>query len=369
MGILRTLLAIIVVFAHSPYGSIFVGGQLAVQMFYVISGFLIAHVLQTNPAYLDIKRFYTNRALRIYPIYLITLALTAVYILVIDRSILYIFEQTPFLAKLLLAVSQLTIFGQDWVMFSGVRDGHFQIVSDFKDSTPQLWTALLIPQAWTLGVELSFYALAPFLMKKQRFIFLLFLGSCLVRLLTIEYGIGHKDPWTYRFFPSELALFLLGSLSNIYLLPVLLKKLTSAKRLQLFAIGGTVLLILLCATYARIPIPEPAKGYLILLFSAILLPFTFLLQRIFKIDNLVGELSYPIYIVHMLITWITAAFVAHYSVRLSALSQTLFIILESCMAAYLLNRLVSFHVEAIRARIRFSKTEACAPSAESKSFR
>jgi peptidoglycan/LPS O-acetylase OafA/YrhL len=44
MGTLRTLLAISVVFAHS-FGFVFVGGRNAVQLFYMISGFLISFVI------------------------------------------------------------------------------------------------------------------------------------------------------------------------------------------------------------------------------------------------------------------------------------------------------------------------------------
>jgi peptidoglycan/LPS O-acetylase OafA/YrhL len=44
MGMLRTIFAISVVFVHS-YGHVFVGGRNAVQLFYIISGFLISYVL------------------------------------------------------------------------------------------------------------------------------------------------------------------------------------------------------------------------------------------------------------------------------------------------------------------------------------
>ena len=44
MGTLRFLLAITVLLSHT-YGHIFTGGRLAVQMFYIISGFLISYIL------------------------------------------------------------------------------------------------------------------------------------------------------------------------------------------------------------------------------------------------------------------------------------------------------------------------------------
>ena len=69
MGTLRTLFAISVVFAHS-IGFVFVGGQNAVRLFYMISGFLISFVLVERKSYSSIVLFYINRYLRLYPIYL-----------------------------------------------------------------------------------------------------------------------------------------------------------------------------------------------------------------------------------------------------------------------------------------------------------
>ena len=71
MGTLRTILALSVVFNHCSWhdGFVFVGGRNAVQLFYMISGFLISHVLTHNPAYRNPFKFYANRALRLYPIY------------------------------------------------------------------------------------------------------------------------------------------------------------------------------------------------------------------------------------------------------------------------------------------------------------
>ena len=53
MGILRTLLALSVVLDHLGGGATnqLVGGRLAVQLFYVISGFLISYVLTGTDRY------------------------------------------------------------------------------------------------------------------------------------------------------------------------------------------------------------------------------------------------------------------------------------------------------------------------------
>src|SRR5450759_1833879 len=83
MGIIRVLLALSVVAAH--FGGIwnlrFVGGQVAVQSFYIISGFYMSLILNEkyvgkNKSY---KLFITNRFLRLYPIYWTVLLLTIIF--------------------------------------------------------------------------------------------------------------------------------------------------------------------------------------------------------------------------------------------------------------------------------------------------
>ena len=73
MGLIRTLLALSVVLAHVDLGTgpRLVGGVLAVQMFYLISGFLISFVLVETSNYTSVRSFYVNRMLRLFPIYLV----------------------------------------------------------------------------------------------------------------------------------------------------------------------------------------------------------------------------------------------------------------------------------------------------------
>ena len=80
MGILRYLLAITVVIAHSKalLGLTFVGSEIAVQAFYIISGFYMTLVL--NEKYTGVNSSYflfiKNRFLRLYPFYWLVLFLT-----------------------------------------------------------------------------------------------------------------------------------------------------------------------------------------------------------------------------------------------------------------------------------------------------
>lgn len=79
---------------------------------------------------------------------------------------------------------------------------------------------LLLPQAWTLGVEISFYVIAPFVLPRRWLMAVLFAASVAIRVLLIKAGVGSVDPWTYRFFPAELMFFLVGAFTQQFVLPV-----------------------------------------------------------------------------------------------------------------------------------------------------
>src|SRR5215813_7005704 len=81
MGFLRLYLALSVLNAHypiAPQPGLFVHGFVAVCIFFIISGFYMSLVLDRN--YLrepgGVARFYFSRALRIFPVYWVVLALT-----------------------------------------------------------------------------------------------------------------------------------------------------------------------------------------------------------------------------------------------------------------------------------------------------
>src|ERR1035437_2129809 len=82
MGIIRLLLAISVVIDHSNplFGFSFIGGQLAVEVFFIISGFYMALILceKYNKAS-DRKIFIGNRLLKIFPIYWVIFILGLIY--------------------------------------------------------------------------------------------------------------------------------------------------------------------------------------------------------------------------------------------------------------------------------------------------
>lgn len=355
MGLLRALLAIAVVFDHLPSGGgfVFVGGHHAVELFYLISGYLIAHVIATNASYKDPLRFYLNRILRLYPIYYAVALLSLFAAILINPGFFDLYRNIPASADALLIFSNLFLIGQDWVMFSGINDGHLVATADFRQSDFPLHSGLLVPQAWTLGVELSFYALAPFVLRSKRMIFLLLILSLSIKGFLFNIGLGSSDPWSYRFFPAELSLFLLGALSNQYLLPFW-RRVISSSGFRAIPRLGTYLVICLVVFYFLIPVKEPIKWPLLFSVFLLFLPLTFLYQGTSKIDQAIGELSYPIYICHLLVIRI----ISDMTERLNISNH--FVISCAClfmsiMFAYFLNRHIGDRIEQLRTKIRGSR--------------
>lgn len=304
MGILRTLLAISVVFAHVP-SPLFVGGRYAVQLFYMISGFLISYVLVEKKSYLSAQKFYTNRYLRLFPVYFFVALLTlGVCFLSLlsgkDPSFLSVYQKAPWTAQLLLIFSNVTLLFQDWIMFCGVENNQLVFTTNYLKSEVILWPGLLVPQAWTLGLELSFYLLAPFILPKRRLLLFLLIISIGVRGYLFVIGLGTQDPWNYRFFPAELALFIIGALSHQILFPFYKRALSSGHFIALSSLA-TFFLCVITSFFLYIPIRELLKAPLLFLSFFLLLPFSFVFQSRHSWDRWIGDLSYPIYIGHMLI--------------------------------------------------------------------
>lgn len=354
MGSLRTLFAITVVLAHSSWfdGFVFVGGRNAVQLFYIISGFLISHILCTNPAYRNPWKFYLNRALRIYPIYYTVALLALIAIPICNHRMIDFYSSIPGTASVFLMLSNLLIFGQDWVSFVGVSNGQMVFTTNFLHSDFLLFKGLLIRQAWTLGVELTFYALAPFILRSSRMMILLLILSLSVRGLLFSIGLGADDPWTYRFFPAELAFFLFGALSNQYLLPVW-KRFVSSKGLTWLPRTATYGMISFCLFYFLIPVQEIFKMAFLFPVFLISLPLAFLYQNESRTDKAIGELSYPIYIGHLFIIMILGKIIGHHILTtpfLVALGN----VFVAVVFAYYLNKYVGRRVENLRLKVKSS---------------
>lgn len=319
MGILRFLLALSVIAVHvGPiFGLRFVPGPIAVQTFFIISGFYMSLIL--NEKYIghvnSYKLFITNRLLRLYPLYLLILTIsiftyTVIFVLS-DHKTFPVLQNYKDIngsisAYLLLTFSNLFIVGQDIIMFLGFHTSTETLffTTNFWNTSPMLWTLLFLPPAWSISMELTFYFLAPLLLKKSRSIVVsVILLSILIRVFTYYSLKLTDDPWTYRFFPNEITFFLLGYFS--YQIYIFLKK----RQISLW-LSNLILLSVIFFTldYSYIHIGPVVifqfccSDLLYFLMIVLFVPFLFNHLKSSKIDRFLGDLSYPIYLSHWVVS-------------------------------------------------------------------
>lgn len=207
IAILRILLALSVFFTHVYSGHWFsgVGGDTAVELFFVISGFYMQEILADK--YKNRRNFYYNRLLRIIPIYLLVLIATILH----DPSkYINVFKSLTIFGKTIFIESNLTLFGLDQHYF--VSHYNSAIATSLLGTAQPATDLVVVPVAWSISIELIFYAIVPFIVKlKTKHLTSILIISLTAKYLFLNMG-RNSDPWTYRFLPFEISFFLIGML-------------------------------------------------------------------------------------------------------------------------------------------------------------
>jgi peptidoglycan/LPS O-acetylase OafA/YrhL len=257
---------------------IFVGnliGGRAVIFFYIVSGFLISYVLNNKyPATAaGTRAFYRSRFLRIYPLWWVIL-LVCVAIGAARGS-----------GGAAGYVAPAALIGSDWL----VAFRHYPLPD---------W-AVFPPGAeigWTLGAELAFYLLAPWILRSTSCTIALFACSAAIRALLL-WLIASADPayktWTYLFFPSILLFFLMGHLAE--------------RTHRWRPIGPALSVLLLAAAAAAASRLDDSTSlgdswfHVAALCFAVALPGIFAATKDHRVSNFLGDLTYPLYLTHSLV--------------------------------------------------------------------
>jgi len=303
MGSIRLFLAFAVLMSHAGVCDIeVIPGHVAVQTFFIISGFYMALILSQKYKECSALVFYSNRLLRLFPTYLVMLLVSIVALFVFDMGLFTnayrvekAFTQSPFMA-VLYSWTNVAIVGQEILFLLGINADNLSFYWD-PNGTASLkgYYFILIPQAWSLSMELYFYLLAPLILRLRiRWVFLLFTLSLCLRLLIIVSKGPEYDLFLRRCFPAELCLFLLGSLS--YFVFTIIRGYKNKYQLGLIS-WATVLAVLVF--YNEI---NEKFSLALLAFTAFLtMPFIFNITKDSRFDRFLGNISYPAYIVHFLI--------------------------------------------------------------------
>ncbi|RME59175.1 acyltransferase [Candidatus Parcubacteria bacterium] len=335
-GTYRYALALLVVLAHTggpelaPWA-----GTYAVFAFYTLSGYLMTFVLREvygTDAVGGIRRFAVNRFLRVFPLYWVVLVIT---LAVLSMDIEWGAYRDPAIRMpedLPHWLVNLTILG----LARGITEFH---MSGWR----------LVMTAWSLHVELSFYFLmALFFVRRNAIIYFWFLFSLFYTLWILIDGWS----WQEHYFPLAAASlpFALGSL--IYLAR------KSNKSLHwIVGVFCSVLFVAHALFSLRIygDHAQPMQGgfYVSLMLAVLSVWGLGALARdsgskISAIDVKLGDLSYPLFLVHPITGMILSA-----SLDLGK-GFALFLVtaVAGSFMSWLLHELVEAKVERVRALVR-----------------
>ncbi len=261
--------------------------------------------------------FYTNRLYRLLPVYYFFLVIK-IFLSIVSvkfqwcqiqgwtlRYFIEYFDQLNPTTLLFLLFTNLMVFLQDMSLFLSIdfKTGMLYFTKSEWISQPSVWFFHFIPQAWTLSLEMCFYIIAPFLVRRRVYIIVfLLLLSFSARAYLYSQGLNYGW-WTYSFFPTELALFLMGSVSY-RIFKALRDKFDYNSK---WPLGIWILIIIATLCYPLFPKTSTVPNFFsdgkimfyLLIFLA--MPYLFIYSYNSKIDRFVGELSYPIYLCHLII--------------------------------------------------------------------
>jgi peptidoglycan/LPS O-acetylase OafA/YrhL len=309
---IRALAFLLVFSLHTDYIYI---GWVGVQLFFVLSGFLITNILlrmkETLGAGDFFKKFYGRRFLRIFPLYYLYLL-----IMFIVTAVLISYEYR---------INYMQLF-QDQLPYALAYVYNF-----FNASSAYNGESWLVGHLWSLSVEEQFYIIWPLLIfltprkhLKKLFIAAILAGPLFrlaISFLYKYYGV----PFLYSDYSvaiyvlpfSQLDAFGLGAFISRFEIP--------KARLQFFALLLLLPIIGFATTYwstgewgastalgFRYPLGKDLKqvwGYIYLNYTCALLIYLVVKEKFLvrildhKFISYLGKISYGLYVYHFAIVW------------------------------------------------------------------
>lgn len=308
-------------------------GVVAVVVFYAISGYVMSGLIQSyygDPG--QTGRFYIDRFFRLYPQYAIYALFTALWWLLSGRDTAFL-QHSPSGADF---VRNLTVIPLNLFMFNSADK------------------FTLIPPAWSLGAEVMFYAVAPFMWRHVRLAVALAVVSLGVQSMA-WLGVLNSDWWGYRLLPGVFWIFVGGMALHrmraydsgaAWRLAVTISFLACLVAFLLWRTG------LLAAPYHREVLLGAGLGFPLLVLLTQPRPSDMVRRwhGFEKIDELLGNLSYGIFLNHFLIIWILELDLLTPSVLSS--DQMVWLVMASVLASTVTYYFVEYPAKLFRRRWR-----------------
>ena len=281
-GTYRTLLALLVVFQH--IGGVFVIGAYAVFGFYILSGYLMTTIMHNSYGYSPkgMGRYFTNRFLRIYPVYWFSCAFTLCLIYWMGENYTRQYHNAIFFPH------DLSSLFNNLLLFFPLRD------------VPRL-----TPPSWALTVELVFYIFIGLGASVSRFTTTAWFA------VSVLYHIGINAfalDWDYRYFivPAASLPFSTGAMIFHYkneilrVLNFLEDPLTPVLLVCLIPVNFFLGFLLRFLTGVEFVLgPSFYCNYVLQSLVIVSLCQRRSLPSIGKkLDKFLGDFSYPVYLIH-----------------------------------------------------------------------
>ena len=285
---LRAISVLAVMLYHAEF-QVFSGGFIGVDVFFVISGYLITQMVlgDFEKGSFSLSHFYERRVRRILPALLVMLAATV--------PLAYVFLSADPLADYSAALLGATWFSSNFVFWS--EAGYFDRASEFK---PLLHT-------WSLGVEEQFYLFFPaffWVLYKFKWLIPGLSAVVVISFLMAQFGLSRDAEWPFYMLVSRAWELGLGAMLAVVLAHSRLSdvRVTGllAELLVLSGLLAVIVPVLMFSELTATPGPlllVPTLGACLLIW---LTPATSYVRRLLSLKWLVGLglISYSLYLWH-----------------------------------------------------------------------
>lgn len=192
---LRALAFVSVILFHAGFSS-FSGGFIGVDIFFVISGYLITSIIieDIRSKNFSLRNFYERRARRILPALYLTM--------LVCLPFAWLWLQPADLRHFGKSIAAVALFISNFLF---QKNGYFDISSEMS---PLLHT-------WSLAVEEQYYVFFPLLLiltSRSKRILIIFVILIICSLIYAQWGTSHHPEQAFFMLPSRGWELLLGAI-------------------------------------------------------------------------------------------------------------------------------------------------------------
>jgi peptidoglycan/LPS O-acetylase OafA/YrhL len=293
---LRGISVLLVIFYHFEYKIfnkvIFTGGYIGVDIFFIISGYLITLIILNEKKYSDcfsFKNFYLRRARRILP---------AFFFFIISALLLGYF--------FLLTESFIDLGNSGLSSLTFLSNFYYYLTQIEYYTAPTYLRPLL--HTWSLSVEFQFYIFFPIIFVItvkifNRFKIFVLIAGFLFSLFLSNYLVKTHNLINFYMLPPRIFEFLTGSIAAVIVVDKSIK--INQKILNFLSIIGVVLIFLMSVILDNktlhpsiISLPL-VVGTFFLIINTEKNYINDLLSK--KIINYLGKISFSLYLAHFLL--------------------------------------------------------------------